>query len=68
MSHFDHSRPTALSPLVAAVATVTLVSLLSACGQKGPLFLPGKPTAISTPAKPVSVPTTVLPPATPVSK
>jgi predicted small lipoprotein YifL len=65
MSHFNPPRLPAI-PL--AVATVVLASLLSACGQKGPLYLPSKPDAISTPAKPATTPTTNTLPATPVSQ
>jgi predicted small lipoprotein YifL len=64
----NRSRLTAIPSIVAVVATVMLVSLLSACGQKGPLFLPGKPEAISTPAKPASTPAVNAPPAAPVSQ
>ena len=32
-----------------AVILLLLVSLLSACGQKGPLFLPGEPEQLAQP-------------------
>jgi predicted small lipoprotein YifL len=45
---FDLSRLCAIS---IAVALAGLLGLLSACGQKGPLYLPAKPQP-ATPAKP----------------
>ena len=66
--HCNRSRLTAIPSIVAVVATVILASLLGGCGQKGPLFLPVKPEAISTPAKPATKPVVNTPPATPVSQ
>jgi predicted small lipoprotein YifL len=41
-------KPNFLSSLIAAA----VISQLAACGQTGPLYLPPKPKAISTPAQP----------------
>ncbi|MDO8654507.1 MAG: lipoprotein [Undibacterium sp.] len=38
---------------MALINSVALVTLLSACGQKGPLFLPPKPVAL-TPSAPLN--------------
>jgi predicted small lipoprotein YifL len=59
-----------MSPRVALPAAVALLALLSACGQKGPLYLPDKSAAVVTgppqnapPASPPAAPAT--PPAEP---
>jgi predicted small lipoprotein YifL len=41
-----------LPTFVAAVLAAGMISQLSACGQTGPLYLPPKPKALSTPAQP----------------
>lgn len=33
----------------ARIAAISIVALLAACGQKGPLFLPEKPAPVATP-------------------
>jgi predicted small lipoprotein YifL len=43
---------------VVSVAAV-LLSQLAACGQRGPLYLPSKPDATSTPASPIPIPSPV---------
>jgi predicted small lipoprotein YifL len=44
------------------IAVLILVSLLAACGAKGPLYLP--PAKPGTPPAPVVVPPSLPPPAT----
>jgi predicted small lipoprotein YifL len=39
-----------------AAAAVVLATGLSGCGQRGPLYLPGKPAAPVVPARPDPVP------------
>lgn len=47
------------------VAALAIAASLSACGQKGPLYLPSRDGSVITRPAPVSLPTTVpLPPGT----
>lgn len=53
-----------LSCLIRIAGVVLVCGSLNACGQRGPLYLPGKPDA-ATPAPPAPVPTDSK---TPISK
>jgi len=46
-------------------AFLMVAGALSACGQRGPLFMPNKPAVLVTPEVPAPIPTT---PALPASK
>jgi predicted small lipoprotein YifL len=49
------SYPASSSILLRSLfATITIVLALSACGQKGPLYLPEKPSAAPTVAAPAN--------------
>jgi predicted small lipoprotein YifL len=51
------------------VLALTLLALLSACGQKGPLYLPQKKPAVVRPAPPpAAAPATATPPKKPADK
>jgi predicted small lipoprotein YifL len=45
-------------PLLRRLAGLTLISMLAACGYKGPLYMPPPPTdeALATPPAPAAVP------------
>jgi predicted small lipoprotein YifL len=44
-------------PRAAALLVVAIAAILSGCGQRGPLYLPGQPGAPTVPAKASPVPT-----------
>jgi len=41
-----------MKSIICTLATLLLVVVLAACGQSGPLYVPGDPSSIQTPPEP----------------
>ena len=40
-----------MKSIISMFATLFLLAVLASCGQSGPLYVPGDPSSIETPAK-----------------